>query len=82
MIHRIIFSLLMSLQLSFLMTAWVTWINLGWSNEYYQQWLHAFILAWPAAALISLFSAPEIHKLATALSNRVKAKPTTALKGE
>ncbi len=80
MIHRILFSLLMSLQLSFLMTAWVTWINLGWSTEFYQQWLHAFILAWPAAALISLFSAPEIHKLATTLSNRVKSK--TELKGE
>ena len=74
MMHRIIFSLLMSLQLSFLMTAWVTWINLGWTSEYYQQWLHAFILAWPAAALISLFSAPEIHKLATSLSTKISFK--------
>lgn len=77
MIHRIIFSLLMSLQLSFLMTAWVTWINLGWSTEYYQQWFHAFILAWPAAILISLFTAPEIHKLATSLSTKSVKKNIT-----
>lgn len=70
MIHRILFALLMSLLLSFLMTAWVTWINLGWSTEYYHQWFHAFICAWPAAALISLFSAPEIHKLATKLNGK------------
>ena len=74
MIHRILFSLFMSLQLSFLMTAWVTWINLGWSLNFYQQWFHAFILAWPAAALISLFSAPEIHKLTTILSRRIESK--------
>ncbi|PKG80758.1 hypothetical protein CXF85_21845 [Colwellia sp. 75C3] len=80
MIHRILFSLIMSLQLSFLMTAWVTWINLGWSPEFYQQWIHAFILAWPAAALISLFSAPEIHKLTTVMSNKVQSK--AELKGQ
>lgn len=71
MIHRILFSLLMSLLLSFLMTAWVTWINLGWSTGYFQQWFHAFAFAWPAAGLISLFSAPEIHKLATKISHRL-----------
>jgi hypothetical protein len=60
------------------MTAWVTWINLGWSAEFYQQWLHAFILAWPAAALISLFTAPEIHKLATSLSTKIRLRITGA----
>jgi len=74
MIHRIVFSLFMSLQLSFLMTAWVTWINLGWSTAFYQQWFHAFVLAWPAAVLISLFTAPELHKLATVLSDKIKFK--------
>lgn len=73
MMHRILFSLLMSLQLSLLMTAWVTWINLGWSANYYQQWCHAFLLAWPAAALISLFTAPEIHKLSTILSRKIES---------
>jgi len=74
MMHRIIFSLSMSLQLSFFMTAWVTWINLGWSTAYYQQWFNAFILAWPAAALISFCTAPEIHKLATSLSTKIRLK--------
>jgi hypothetical protein len=69
--HRIIFSTLISLLLSSLMSAWVTWINLGWSADFYQQWLHAFTLAWPAAALIALISSPEIHKLASYLVRKI-----------
>jgi hypothetical protein len=73
--HRIIFALLMSFLLSSLMTAWVTWINLGWTDDFYQQWCHAFMLGWPAAATISLFSAPEIHKLATFITQKTKRDP-------
>lgn len=72
--HRIIFSGLMSLLLSTLMTAWVTWINLGYSVHFYQQWFHAFILAWPAAALIALFTSPEIHKLASYFVNKMNSQ--------
>jgi hypothetical protein len=56
------------------MTAWVTWINLGWSTDFYQQWFHAFLLAWPAAALISLLTAPEIHKFSTVWSHKISIK--------
>ncbi|WP_446539677.1 DUF2798 domain-containing protein [Shewanella surugensis] len=32
--QRIIFAIIMSLLLSTLMTFWISWINLGWSNEF------------------------------------------------
>ncbi len=67
--HRFIFAILMSLLLSFLMTCWVTWLNLDWNPNFLGQWMHAFSLAWPAAAIIAFFIAPEIHKLATKLAS-------------
>jgi len=59
----------MSLVLSSMMSGWVTWINLGWSANFLMNWSQAFYLAWPAAALISFFIGPEVHKLSTKFSN-------------
>jgi len=61
--QRIIFTVLMSLVLSSFMTFWVTWINLGFSDAFIAQWLHAFQLAWPAAAIISFISVPYVQIL-------------------
>ncbi|MCE0555967.1 DUF2798 domain-containing protein [Motilimonas cestriensis] len=66
--HRIIFAVIMSFVLSLLMTMWVTWLNLGATTHFVQHWLKAFILAWPAAAVISMMFAPRIHRLAGKLS--------------
>lgn len=69
--QRIIFAVLMSFILSLLMTCWITWINLGWSTEFFGFWCKAFILAWPAAALISFIFGPEVQKLAMKISLKV-----------
>lgn len=59
--QRLVFSALMSFVLSFLMTLWVTWINLGLVDGFAGYWFQAFVLAWPAAALISFITAPSIQ---------------------
>ncbi len=56
--QRILFTVIMSFFLSSLMTLWVTYINLGSTPNFLQLWGHAFLLAWPAAAVISFFTAP------------------------
>lgn len=76
MAHRILFSVLMSLQLSILMTAWITWLNLGFSEEYLSNWFHAWLLAWPAAAIISFFSGPKSHQMANQIIERTNARKT------
>ncbi|WP_255377251.1 DUF2798 domain-containing protein [Photobacterium sp. J15] len=48
----------MSFFLSSLMTLWVTYINLGSTSEFLNLWGHAFLLAWPAAGVISFFISP------------------------
>lgn len=50
-----IFTLVFSFMMSFLLSAWVTYLNLGLSNTFVQSWLTAFINAWPAAFFSGLY---------------------------
>lgn len=65
---RVVSAVLMSLVLSFLMTAWVTWINMGFVEDYFSRWMTAWIVAWPAAGLISFFFGPSVQKLSQKLT--------------
>lgn len=44
--------------MAFLMTAFVTWMNLGFPSDYISRWLHAFILAWPLAVIAAYIAIP------------------------
>jgi len=66
--QRLIFTAVMSLTLSFFMTFWVTWINLGFNPDFILQWLRAFSMAWPAAAVISFVMGPFIQAVTLKLS--------------
>lgn len=66
--QRLIFTAVMSLTLSFFMTFWVTWINLGFNPDFISQWLRAFLMAWPAAAVISFVMGPFIQAVTLKLS--------------
>jgi len=64
---RLVFALLMSLEMSLLMTGWVTWVNLGFGEQFLARWMHAFVLAWPAACVIVLATAPSVQRLSQRL---------------
>ncbi|MBO6893602.1 MAG: DUF2798 domain-containing protein [Roseibium sp.] len=68
---RLIASLLMSLGLSFLMSGWVTLINLGWDSRFVGHWMAAWQLAWPAAAVCAFLLTPWVQRLTTAIVNRL-----------
>lgn len=74
MTQRILFAGLMSLHLSSLVSAWVTWINLGFIEPFFSYWIHAFMAAWPVAAVIAFITGPEIHKLSVQISKTLKQK--------
>ncbi len=57
--------------MAFLMTAFVTWMNLGLPSDYISRWLHAFILAWPLAVVAAYIAIP--------ISARVTGKILRAL---
>lgn len=68
---RLIAALLMSFSLSLLMSCWVTFINLGLAEAFVTQWMKAFQLAWPAAALIAFFLGPAVQKATAFLVQRL-----------
>ncbi|GAA5509709.1 DUF2798 domain-containing protein [Novipirellula caenicola] len=60
--QRIIFAIAMSCVLTFLMSAWVTFINIGMIAGFANHWISAWLLAWPAAGIISFTIGPSIHR--------------------
>ncbi|MDV7340137.1 DUF2798 domain-containing protein [Terasakiella sp. A23] len=67
--QRLIFTAVMSLTLCFFMTLWVTWINLGFNSDFILQWLRAFGLAWPVAAVVSFVTGPFVQTLSAKLAD-------------
>lgn len=61
---RFCFSFYMSLFLSVLMSGWVTFINIGFTADFYRSWLNAFVLAWPAAFIIAFMCAGIVRRMA------------------
>lgn len=60
---RLLFAFLMSLFMSFLMSAWVTWLNLGLRPDFLERWAHSFVAAWPAAFFVVVFFGPGFQAL-------------------
>ncbi len=52
----------MSVLLSLMMTLWVTWINLGFVDDFVLRWMKAWLLAFPAAFVCVLILAQPVMK--------------------
>ncbi|PVZ89100.1 DUF2798 domain-containing protein [Serratia sp. S1B] len=61
--YRLLFSLLMSGLMTFLIPAWVTFINLGYHPGFFGQWMHAFLLAWPVGFTVVALFAPTVQNI-------------------
>ena len=44
--------------MAFMMTAFVTWLNLGMRPDFLQLWMRAFLTAWPLASVAAYVAAP------------------------
>jgi Protein of unknown function (DUF2798) len=67
---RFIFPVLMAGIMAFLMTALVTWLNLGLPPDFVRHWLAAFAVAWPCAAATAFIAIP-VARRATGLIVRI-----------
>ena len=74
MLHRTVFAFFMSLALSSIMSAWVTFINLGVTSSFIANWLHAWILAWPAAGICAFLFGPMVHKITAVVVARISGQ--------
>ena len=55
---RFIFPALLSGVMAFLMTAVITYLNLGMPVDFVAKWLRAFVIAWPLAYCAALIATP------------------------
>ena len=56
------FAFFMSLLMSFLMSFFITAINLGFPEDFATRWMHAFGAAWMIAFPIALFVVPIVRR--------------------
>jgi len=59
---RCVFAVLMSLLMTLLMSAWVTWLNIGLHPDFLLRWRHAFLAAWPVAFCAVMLCAPAVQQ--------------------
>jgi Protein of unknown function (DUF2798) len=52
-----------------LMTGFVTWLNLGFPENYFALWARAFVIAWPIATCAAFLAIPVSVKLTGKILN-------------
>lgn len=64
---RFIFPVLMAGVMAFLMTALVTFLNLGAPPDFLARWMGAFVIAWPCAAVAAFIAIPLARRATTGI---------------
>ncbi|MGL4240151.1 MAG: DUF2798 domain-containing protein [Beijerinckiaceae bacterium] len=60
---RFIFPIAMAFFMALLMTAVITFINLGFPPNYFTQWMKAFAVAWPLASIVAFLAVPLARRI-------------------
>jgi len=60
---RLILSVLMTSVMVFMVTFIATYLNLGFDPDFLRQWVKAYFVAWPIAALTAFFVMPPARWL-------------------
>jgi hypothetical protein len=75
---KYIFPILATGLVVFVVSAVVTFTNIGFRADFVQRWLSAFAIGWPVASVTGLLAFPTIRRLAlgiAALIERRSAEP-------
>ncbi len=64
---RFIFPISMAFFMALLMTAVVTFMNIGLPSNYVSQWMKAFAVAWPLASCVAFVAVPLARRITTAI---------------
>ncbi|RXK11644.1 hypothetical protein CP965_12800 [Halarcobacter mediterraneus] len=65
--RRVIFAFFMSLFMSFIMSMVITFINLGFVDDFVIRWMEAFFKAYVCAFPIVFFVAPAVQRITNKL---------------
>jgi hypothetical protein len=59
---RFIFPVVITAIIVFVVSGVVTFVNIGFRTDYVPQWLRAFIIGWPVAAVVAFFAVPQARR--------------------
>jgi hypothetical protein len=60
---KFIFPLLASAAIVFVVSAVVTFANIGFRDDFVHRWLHGFIIGWPVGSVLSYFVLPVVRRV-------------------
>jgi hypothetical protein len=66
---RFIFPVTMAFFMALLMTAVITFTNLGFPPNYLTQWMKAFVVAWPLASCVAFVAVPLARRITAMIVN-------------
>ena len=55
--------IVMTFMVVFLVTGFITWLNVGLSDDFVMRWLRGWLLGWPIAALAAVKLAPFANSI-------------------
>jgi hypothetical protein len=64
---KVVFPIVITAIIVFIVSAVVTFFNIGWRADFVPRWLSAFIIGWPVAAATAYLALP----LARAITQRI-----------
>ncbi len=68
---RFIFPVLVTAVIVFVVSAVVTFVNIGLRADFVIRWMSAFLTGWPVAAVTAFFAIPPVRRLTAAVDRRL-----------
>jgi hypothetical protein len=64
---RFVFPAVITAIIVFIVSAVVTFANIGFSHDFVARWLRAFVIGWPVAAVVAFFFIPVARRVTAGL---------------
>lgn len=72
---RFIFPVIITAVIVFVVSAVVTFTNIGFRIDFVPRWLKAFITGWPVAAVTAFFAIPYARRFTIGIARRLGDDP-------
>lgn len=69
---RFIFPVIATAVIVFIVSAVVTFSNIGFRADFVRRWLSAFIVGWPVGAVASLILFPYVRRVAVGIAGLIE----------
>ena len=71
---RFIFPVIITAIIVFVVSAVVTFTNIGFRADFVPRWLKAFIIGWPVAAVTAFVAIPYVRRLTASIERLIDGK--------